>query len=130
MRTLNSRTVLCSLLLWCGNKGDFQLASHSLTALSSRSIPEVFPFEADLIPHICTSIFLKSADRDCFDPFHKRVVRPKQPATLKSEVISSNSLLQILSWLTWELLYVIYIGQQGFFSKLCEEEHSRVFKET
>lgn len=60
------------------------------------------PFEADLIPHICTSIFLKRADYDCFDPFHKRKLRPQQPATPKREVIASRSSLQIFSWLTWE----------------------------
>lgn len=59
-------------------------------------------FEADLIPHICTSIFLKRSDYDCFDPFHKRKLRPQQPATLKREVIASRSSLQIFSRLTWE----------------------------
>lgn len=60
-QSVDSRRQLCSLLLQC-NKSDFTLVSYSLTAFSSLRLPVVFPFEADLISHIRTSIFLKRAE--------------------------------------------------------------------
>lgn len=98
----DSRRRLCSLLLHYNNKSDFTLVPYSVTAFSSLRLPVVFPFEADLISHIRTSIFLKRAEYDCFDPFHMRKLRPEQPATLKREVISFPDFLQIFFWLTWE----------------------------
>lgn len=56
---VDSRRQLCSPLLQCNNRSDFTLVSYSLTAFSSLRLPVVFPFEADLISHIRTSIFLK-----------------------------------------------------------------------
>lgn len=60
--SVDSRRQLCSPLLQCNNKSDFTLVSYSLTAVSSLRLPMVFPFEADLISHIRTSIFLKRAE--------------------------------------------------------------------
>lgn len=57
----DSRRQLCSPLLQCNNS-DFTLVSYSLTAVSSLRLPMVLPFEADLISHIRTSIFLKRAE--------------------------------------------------------------------
>lgn len=78
-----------------------QVISHcffySLTAFSSLRLPVVFPFEADLISHIRTSILLKRAEYDGFDPFHMRKVRPAQPATLKREVFFFFSFFSIAS---------------------------------
>lgn len=59
VHSADSRRQLCSLLLQCNNKSDFTLVSYSLTAFSSLRLPVVFPFEADSISHIHTSIFLK-----------------------------------------------------------------------
>ena len=85
--------------------GQQQVISHWVPIHSLPShlwLPVVLPFEADLIPHTHTSIFLKRAGYDCFDPFHTRKLRPEQQATLKREVIASRRLFQIFSWLTWE----------------------------
>lgn len=60
--SVDSGRQLCSPLLQCNNGGDFTLVSYSLTAVSSPRLPVVFPFEADLISHIRTSIFLKRAE--------------------------------------------------------------------
>lgn len=60
--SVDSRRERCSTLLQCNNKSDFTLVSYSLTAFSSLELPVVFPFEADLISHIRTSIFLKRAE--------------------------------------------------------------------
>lgn len=83
-------------------QSDFTLASYSLTPFSSLWLPVVFPFEADLISHIRTSIFLKRAEWDCFDPFRMRKLKPAKPATPKREIISFHCFLQVSSWLTWE----------------------------
>lgn len=92
----------CVLPPYSEKRGDFTPVSCSLTAFSSPQLPMVFLFEEDLISHIRTSIFLKRAEKDCFDPFHMRKPRPALPATLKRKVISFRSVLQISSWLAWE----------------------------
>lgn len=61
------------LSLQCNKRRDFTLVSHSPPAFTSLRLPVACLFEGDLISHIRTSIFLKRAKENCFDPFsHER----------------------------------------------------------
>lgn len=66
--------------LQCNKRRDFTLVSHSPPAFTSLRLPVACLSEGDLISHIRTSIFLKRAKENCFDPF----LHEREPGNLRN----------------------------------------------